>query len=87
MSNMTAVMINGLSVVMLLFFAAMALFPLFLSERSTERTIEHANEDRVLHISPAPMIESRMPAAVRNQPVPFDSNARPDDDPSHREAA
>lgn len=82
---MTTLLINGLSVLMLLFFGAMALFPLFMSERSTERTVEHVAEDRVLHVSPAPMIEPYMPAA-RHQPVAFGS-ARTDGDPSRREAA
>lgn len=82
---MTTLLINGLSVLMLLFFGVMALYPLFLSDRSVEHTVEHANEDRVLHISPAPMIERRMPAA-RHQPVAF-GNTHRDDDPSRREAA
>ncbi|HLU36037.1 MAG TPA: hypothetical protein VKZ61_09710 [Thermomicrobiales bacterium] len=81
---MTALLINGLSVLMLLFFGAMALYPLFLTDGASRRTVERVDEDRVLHISPAPMVERQMPAAG-HQPVAFDSTRR--DDTSRREAA
>ena len=67
---MTPLLINGLSVLMLLFFGAMALFPLFLPDRAGNQEADH--EDRVLHISPAPMIERPAPAA-RHQPVAISS--------------
>ena len=80
---MTALLINGLSVLMLLFFGAMALYPLFMSGPARPG-LEHADEDIVLHISPAPMVEHSV-SAVRHQPVAFDSTRA--DDPSRREAA
>lgn len=84
---MTPLMINGLSVLMLLFFGAMALFPLLLPDRAGDQEADH--EDRVLHISPAPMTDRSAPAA-RHQPVAFGSVASVNDngaDPSRREAA
>ena len=84
---MTPLMINGLSVLMLLFFGAMALFPLFLPDRAGDQEADH--EDRVLHISPAPMTERSAPAA-RHQPVAIGSIAPVGDHgtvPSRREAA
>ena len=84
---MTMLMINGLSLLMLLFFGAMALFPLLLPDRTDHQVPDH--EDRVLHISPAPMIERSAPAA-RHQPVAIGSVAPVSDngtDPSRREAA
>jgi hypothetical protein len=83
MSNMTPLMINGLSVLMLLFFGAMALFPLLLPDRANGQEADH--EDRVLHISPAPMTE-RPSRAARHQPVAIGSITS-GDDPSSREAA
>lgn len=80
---MTTLLINGLSVLMLLFFAAMALFPLLLSDRAGDEAADH--EDRVLHVSPAPLTERSAPAA-RHQPVAFGSTAS-GTDPSRREAA
>lgn len=81
---MTTLLINGLSIFMLLFFGAMALYPLLLTSR-TGRQPERVEEDRVLHISPAPMTSRHAPAA-RHQPVAIGSSA-PGTDPSRREAA
>jgi hypothetical protein len=83
MSTMTPLLINGLSVLMLLFFGAMALFPLLLADRAGDQSPDH--EDRVLHISPAPMTE-RSARAARHQPVAIGSVAS-GTDPSRREAA
>ena len=80
---MTPLLINGLSVLMLLFFGAMALFPLFLPDRAGNQEADH--EDRVLHISPAPLTDRSAPAA-RHQPVAIGSVAS-GADPSRREAA
>lgn len=80
---MTSLMINGLSVLMLLFFGAMALYPLLLPDRAAGQQADH--EDRVLHISPAPMTDRSAPAA-RHQPVAIGSVAS-GNDPSRREAA
>lgn len=84
---MTPMLINGLSVLMLLFFGAMALFPLLLPDRTDHQAPDH--EDRVLHISPAPMTERSAPAA-RHQPVALGSatgSMASGNDPSRREAA
>lgn len=83
---MSVLMINGLSILMLLFFGAMALFPLLLPDRAGEQPHQHADEDRVLHISPAPMIERSAPAA-RHQPVALGSITPGTPSPSRREAA
>lgn len=80
---MTTLLINGLSLLMLVFFGAMALFPLLLPDRTREEAADH--EDRVLSISPAPMTNRHAPAA-RHQPVAIGSIA-PGTDPSRREAA
>lgn len=86
---MTTLLINGLSILMLLLFGSMAIFPLLLSDpRPTPASAvdqPHDHDDVVLHISPAPMIEQPMPAA-RQQPVAF-GNVTPGSDPSRREAA
>lgn len=83
---MTTLMINGLSVLMLLFFGAMALLPLLLPDRAGEEPSQHVDEDLVLHISPAPMIERSSPAA-RHQPVAIGSITPGTPSPSRREAA
>jgi hypothetical protein len=89
MTQMTTLLINGLSILMLLLFGSMAIFPLLLSNHRTIMTPavkhDHDHEDVVLHISPAPMIERPAPAA-RHQPVAF-GNVTPGNDPSRREAA
>jgi hypothetical protein len=87
-SNMTALLINGLSVLMLLFFGAMALYPFLLPDRAGTHT-EHTNEDRVLHISPAPMIERRTlaPTATAHQPIALGDLTSGTPSPSRREAA
>lgn len=63
MSNMTTILIQGLAGFMLLLFGAMALFPLFVSNKPSTRSIDSTAEDKVLNISPVPMIE-------RFRPVP-----------------
>jgi len=83
---MTALMINGLSILMLLFFGAMALFPLLLPDRA-ENQPQHVDEDRVLHISPAPTIERATPAANTHQPVAIGGLIAGTTPPSRREAA
>jgi hypothetical protein len=85
MSNMTTILIQSLAGFMLLFFAAMAIFPMLVSDDAPARTTASANEDRVLHISPVPMIERIRPAAG-NQPFPLGSTV-PDEDSSGRDAA
>jgi hypothetical protein len=91
MTQMTTLLINGLSILMLLLFGSMAIFPLLLSNPrpSTTPAVKHDHshdhEDVVLHISPAPMIEHPVPAA-RHQPVAF-GNVTTGSDPSRRQAA
>lgn len=85
---MTTLMINGLSILMLLFFGAMALYPLLLPDRAGDQP-EQVEEDIVLHISPAPMIERRTPAATANthQPIAIGGIVPGSPSPSRREAA
>jgi hypothetical protein len=83
---MTALMINGLSILMLLFFGAMALFPLLLPDRAGKQP-QQVDEDLVLHISPAPMIERATPAANTYQPVAIGGLIASTTPPSRREAA
>lgn len=67
---MTAILVQGLAALMLLFFGAMALFPLLVSNDAPARPTTSANEDRVLHISPVPVIERMRPVA-EHQPFPL----------------
>lgn len=82
---MTTLLINGLAGLMLLLFAAMALAPLFYSGRSTAQADHSTGEDRVLHVSPVPMIE-RFRSVTGNQPLPL-GKAPSAGDPSRRDAA
>jgi hypothetical protein len=84
MSNMTAFLIQGLAGLMLVLFGAMALLPLFTSPRSDAGETHRPAEDRVLHVSPVPMIERLRPVA--EMPMSLDRPA-PQDDPSRRDAA
>ena len=82
---MTEILINGLAGLMLVLFGAMAIAPLLFSSRTTVHTESSTNEDRVLHVSPVPMIERFRPVAG-NQPLPLDK-APSTGDPSRRDAA
>lgn len=82
---MTTILVQALAGFMLLFFAAMAIFPLLLSDDAPARPVTSTNEDRVLHISPVPAIERIRPAAD-NQPFPLGGRV-PDEDSSGRDAA
>ncbi|HEV2074348.1 MAG TPA: hypothetical protein VGR29_11980 [Thermomicrobiales bacterium] len=82
---MTAILINGLVVLMLLLFAAMALAPLLFSARSTAQVDHSTGEDRVLHVSPVPMIERFRPNGGK-QPLPL-GKAPSTGDSSRRDAA
>lgn len=84
MSNMTEILVQGLAGLMLLFFGAMALFPLFISDKPATRA-DHAAEDRVLHISPVPMIE-RIRPVPGSHPLPL-GNRLPEGDSHRRDAA
>jgi hypothetical protein len=85
MSNMTTILVQCLAGFMLIFFAAMAIFPMLVSDEAPARTATSTNEDRVLHVSPVPMIERIRPAA-ENQPFPL-GNRVPDEDSTGRDAA
>lgn len=82
---MTTLLVQGLAGFMLLFFAAMAVFPLLFSDDAPSRPVTSTDEDRVLHISPVPTIERIRPAA-EHQPVPLGSRVS-DEDSSGRDAA
>lgn len=82
---MTTILIQGLAAFMLLFFGAMAIVPLLLADEVHSRPMASTNEDRVLHISPVPVIERIRPVAD-NQPFPL-GNRVPDEDSSGRDAA
>lgn len=82
---MTTILVQGLAGLMLLFFGAMALYPLFFSSTPTARTTDHAAEDRVLHISPVPMIERIRPVPGQ-WPLPL-GNGVPEGQPHRRDAA
>lgn len=82
---MTTILVQGLAGFMLLFFGAMAILPLLFSDHAPAQPTTSTNEDRVLHISPVPMIERIRPAAD-NQPFPL-GNRVPDGDSSGRDAA
>lgn len=82
---MTTILIQGLATLMLVFFGAMALLPLLTSERQPTQKSSSTGEDKVLHISPIPMIERLRPVA-ENQPLPF-GNTVPGQDAPGRDAA
>lgn len=82
---MTAILINGLAGLMLILFGLMAIAPFLISSQSTSAPASSTAEDRVLNISPVPMIERIRPHAG-NQPVPL-GDVAPHDDSSKRDAA
>jgi len=82
---MTTILVQGLAVLMLLFFGAMALFPLFIADKATSRAADSAAEDRVLHISPVPMIE-RIRPVPGHWPLPL-GDRMPEGDAHRRDAA
>jgi|GEM_PF-2793582 len=82
---MTTILVQGLAVLMMLFFGAMALLPLLTPDRQGTQKAASTGEDKVLHISPIPMIERLRPVA-ENQPLPF-GNTVPGEDTPGRDAA
>jgi hypothetical protein len=73
MSNMSTILIDLLLGFMLVLFGAMALGPLLLSSRSASQPTASPAEDRVINISPVPMIEHLRPLAEK-QPPPLSGN-------------
>lgn len=86
MSNMTTILVQGLAGLMLLFFGAMALYPLFFADKPANRAVDQDAEDRVLHISPVPMIERIRPVPGSSQPRPL-GDRMPVETPHRRDAA
>ena len=82
---MTMILVQGLAILMLLFFGAMAVVPMLVSDETSAPPVASANQDRVLHISPVPVIERIRPVAD-NQPFPL-GNMVSDEDSSGRDAA
>lgn len=82
---MSVILINSLAGFMLILFGAMAIAPFLISSRSTSAPVTSTAEDRVISISPAPMIE-RVRPQTGNQPVPL-GDGSPRDDSSERDAA
>ncbi len=82
---MTTILVQGLAGFMLIFFAAMAILPMLLTDDDPARSTVSTREDRVLHISPVPVIERIRPDA-ENQPFPLGVRV-PDEDSSGRDAA
>lgn len=84
---MTTLLLNTFAVVLMLFFGAMAYYPLFLKREETEQAVENYGEDIVVSVVPAPM--------EQNAPVSIAARARystrPGNDepehPGHRPAA
>lgn len=81
---MTTLLIQGLAAFMLLLFGAMALLPLLTSGGSHAAPETDVHEDRVLHVSPVPMIERLRPLA--DQPTPLGKVDR-EEDPARPTAA
>jgi hypothetical protein len=70
MSNMSTILIDLLLGFVLMLFAVMALGPLLTSSRPASHPTSSPAEDRVINISPVPMIEHLRPLAEK-QPHPL----------------
>ncbi|HWV23851.1 MAG TPA: hypothetical protein VNZ58_06655 [Thermomicrobiales bacterium] len=81
---MTTILVQALAVLMMLFFGAMAFYPLVLGNEPARRSSDQHAEDRVLHISPVPAIE-RLRPVPGHRPLPL-GNGEPEDH-SHRQDA
>lgn len=72
---MTTLLLNTLAVVLMLFFGAMAYYPLFLKSADTEAPAETYPEDVVVSVVPAPMEQKK--------PTPISIPRRTGNDPEH----
>jgi hypothetical protein len=84
MPKMSTILIDVLVGFMLVLFGAMALGPLLISARPSQPT-DNTAEDRVISVSPVPMIERLRP--FTEQPLHPLTGDRPGTRPDHREAA
>ena len=72
---MTTLLLNSLAVVLMLFFGAMAYYPLFLKSSDTEKQADTYGEDIVVSVVPAPMDQKK--------PTPIRIPRRTGNDPEH----
>ncbi|MCO5216177.1 MAG: hypothetical protein M9934_08720 [Thermomicrobiales bacterium] len=75
---MTDVMLNSFLVLLTIFFGAMALYPLFISDTDTELEMESGGEDRVISVVPLDL--------DRETPTPLVPRSG-DEHPGHQPAA
>jgi len=87
MSNMSTILVDLLVGFMLVLFGAMAIGPLLISSRPASQPTSSPAEDRVISVSPVPMIERLRPLAEK-QPHPLGGHLpAPSHDQHRRDAA
>lgn len=84
---MTTLLLNTFAALLMIFFAAMAYYPLFLKNTDTEQPSEAYGEDIVISVVPAPM-EQNAPVSIaaRGRYSTRPGNDEPEH-PGHRPAA
>lgn len=79
---MTDLLLNSFLVLVVLFFGAMAYYPLFLKSSDAEQPVEAYGEDVVISVVPAPMERKAPRPIVLPRPT-----GRDPEHPGHRPAA
>lgn len=84
---MTTLLLNTFAVLLMLFFGAMAYYPLFLKSADTEESAESHGEDIVISVAPAPMEQKHLQPIARKGRRSRKPSGNGPEHPGHRPAA